>query len=234
MTMQCPSCGREQAQGLLCAEDSTAVLGMLAAVPQLVEQLEVAISRQAKVGGGGKAGKGSAHERAPVNFGALDARDQLLVAVAFVGDDIDALRKHPKAAELVRDLGRAVKGAYRCIDRAQPRVYLGRCVNPTDGEECQAELWAKPNAKEVECRLCGYVHVVVDRREEMMEMAHDVICTVEEASQYIGEVGGKQVSQAAIRGYIFRKRLLYVPGTTMIRLGDLLDLLAKDSGRRSA
>lgn len=234
MTNQCPSCGRGQDQGLLCAEDCTAVLGMLAAVPQLVEQLDVAISKQAKVGSGGKAGKGSAHERAPINFGALDARDQLLVAVEFVGDDIDALRKHPKVAELVRDLGKAVKAAYRAIDRAQERVYLGRCLYVTDGEECQAELWAKPHAKEITCKLCQYEHVVANRREDMLDMAKDVICTVKEASSYLGEVGGIRVSQSSIKGYLFRKRLLYVPGTTMIKLGDLLELLADESGRRSA
>jgi hypothetical protein len=219
-------------QGLLCADDTAAFETMLAAVPQLVEQLEVAISKMAKVGGGGKGGL--ARERSPINFGALAARDALLVEVALWGDDVDAVRRHPQAAEIVSGLGRVVKDAYRVIDRRADRQYLGRCLNTSGDEECQAELWAKPHAKEVECRLCGYVHIVAERRLDMLEMAKGVICTVKEASSYVGEVGGIVVSQSSIKGYLFRKRLLYVPGTTMIRLGELLDLLAEDSAKQSA
>jgi hypothetical protein len=42
----------------LCTDCCAAVETMLAAVPALVEQLEVAVSKQAKIGGSGKAGKG--------------------------------------------------------------------------------------------------------------------------------------------------------------------------------
>ena len=234
MSGQCPSCGRGQDQGLLCAEDSTAVMGMLAAVPQLVEQLEVAISRQARVGGGGRSGKGTARESNPINFGALDARDQLLVAVAFVGDDIDALRKHPQVAELVSDLGKTVRNAYRCIDRAQDRTYLGVCMFTEGDATCHAEVWARAGAKEVTCSQCGVVHEVAERRAWLLLHAADTICTVREASQWLGDVGGIPVTQDRIRGYVKRKRLAYRPGGTMIRLGDLLELVTEETGRRTA
>jgi hypothetical protein len=211
-----------------------ALVGMLAAVPQLLDQLDVAISKQARVGGGGKAGKGSARETNPINFGALKAKDALVTEVAIWGYDAALIRSGPHPERAVSGIGRAVKEAFRCIDRAQEREYLGRCYFVADGEECQAELWAKPNAKEVTCRLCGYEHNVSDRRMDMLEMARDVICTVKEASQYVGEVGGIRVSQSSIKGYLFRKRLSYRPGTTMIRLGDLLELLAQDSAKKSA
>jgi hypothetical protein len=44
----CPSCGCATPEGTLCVEDSAALSAMLAAVPQLLEQLDVAISKQAK------------------------------------------------------------------------------------------------------------------------------------------------------------------------------------------
>jgi hypothetical protein len=231
--MQCPSCGGRQDAGLLCADCCAIVETMLAAVPQLVDQLEVAISRQARIGGG-KSGQGTARERMPVNFGAMAVRDALLVQAAIVGPDINELRRHVQAAELVRDLGSAVRDAYRAIDRAQERVYLGKCYNVVETETCYAELWARPNAKELVCKACSYEHNVANRRFDMMAMAEDQICTVKEASSYLGEIGHIRVTEASIRGYIHRKRLSYRVGTTMIRLGDLLELVVEESGRRSA
>lgn len=234
MSGQCPSCGATSADNLLCRDDSAAVLGMLAAVPQLLDQLDVAISRQAKVGSGGKAGKGSTHERNPINFGALDARDQLLTEVAIAGDDIDAIRRDPEAARIVVRLGRAVKNAYRAIDRAQPRTYLGVCMYTEADATCHAEVWARPNAKEVTCSQCGVTHEVAERRAWLLLHAADTICTVKEASQWLGDVGGIPVTQDRIRGYVKRKRLQYRPGTTLIKLGDLLEVVMDESGKRSA
>lgn len=52
-TGTCPSCGCAQPQNLLCASDTAALRTMLQAVPQLVDQLDVAVAKQAKVASGG-------------------------------------------------------------------------------------------------------------------------------------------------------------------------------------
>jgi hypothetical protein len=91
---------------------------MLAAVPALVDQLDVAASKQAKISSGGKAGKGTAHLKEPVNWGAAAARDALLVEWALWHDSIEEIRRHPKAAEIVAGIGRVVKNGYQAIDRA--------------------------------------------------------------------------------------------------------------------
>jgi hypothetical protein len=127
MTAQCPSCGCHQPEGLLCWQDTEAVLTMLAAVPALVDQLDVAASKQAKISSGGKAGKGTAHLKEPVNWGAAAARDALLVEWALWHDSIEEIRRHPKAAEIVAGIGRVVKNGYQAIDRAGDRKYLGTC-----------------------------------------------------------------------------------------------------------
>jgi hypothetical protein len=233
----CPSCGCAQSQGLLCHDDTAAVETMLAAVPQLVEQLEVAISKQAKVSTGGKAGKGSAHERSPVNWGVVAVRDALLVELAIWGDDIDAIRRHPQAAEIVSGIGRVVKDAYQAIDRMMDRKYLGKCEHKIDGLRCQQELWVRQSAKEVRCKGCGYEHNVADRRLDMLEMAEDQICTPREASTYIGEVGGIEVGHQRIRNYLDRKRIVVRPshdGVQRLRLGDLLQVLRDDAARHEA
>jgi hypothetical protein len=45
-----------------------------------------------------------------------------------------------------------------------------------------------------------------------------MLCTVKEASRYVGEIGHIRVTEASIRGYLHRGRLAYRAGT-MIRLG---------------
>jgi hypothetical protein len=204
------------------------------AAPQLLDQLEVAISKQAKVGGSGKSGKGSAHEKSPVNFGVMAVRDALLVELALWGQDITAIRRHPQAGEIASGIGKAVKNAYRAIDRAQDRQYLGKCMNKLGGLYCSEELWVRPGAKEIRCRSCQYEHNVANRRLDMMEMASDMLVTVKEAASYLGEVGQIRVTEASIRGYVHRRRIAYRPGTTTIRLGDLLTVVMDDSEKRSA
>lgn len=231
----CPSCGCSQPNGLLCHDDTAAVETMLAAVPQLIDQLEITISKQAKIATGGKAGKGSAHERSSVNWGVAAVRDSLLVELAFWGDDIDAIRRHPQAADIVSGIGRAIKDAYSAIDRMRDRKYLGRCNHKIDGLHCHEELWVKPGAKEVRCRACRYEHNVAERREDMLDMAEDMIVTPREASQYIGEVGGISVGHQRIRNYLDRGRIAKRPSpddTLRLRLGDLLVVVRDDAARR--
>lgn len=237
MNSVCPSCGCHQPEGLLCHDDTAAIETMLAAVPQLLEQLEVAISKQAKIATGGKAGKGSAHEKSPVNFGVMAVRDSLLVELALWGDDILAIRRHPQAAEIVSGIGYVIKAAYRAIDRMQERQYMGQCLFEEDGLTCHAEVWARPGAHQVTCTQCGITHEVAERREWLLEKAEDMIVTPREASRYVGEVGGLEVRQQQIRNYLDRKRIAVRPspdGLKRFRLGDLLQVLRDDTARREA
>jgi LSD1 subclass zinc finger protein len=237
VTATCPSCGCHQPNGLLCWQDTEALLTMFAAIPALVDELQVAISKQAKISNSGKAGKGSAHTKSPVNFGALAVRDALMVELALWGDDIDEIRRHPQAAEIVSGIGRAVKDAYRCIDRMADRKYLGQCLATEDGATCHAELWVKPGAHQVRCSQCETVHDVPELREKRLVEAEDLIVTPREASSYIGEVGHISVGQQRIRNYLDRGRITKRPssdGLLRFRLGDLLDVLRDDAARHDA
>jgi hypothetical protein len=233
MTSTCPSCFCIQPDGILCSDCCAAVATMLAAAPQLIDQLDVAVSKQARLTTGAKAGKGSAHERSPLNFGAMAARDALLVELALWGDDLNAIRTHVQAAEIVSGIGRAIKDAYRAIDRMQDRQYLGQCLVEEDGAVCHAEVWVRPGAHQVTCTQCETVHDVPARRAALLQRAEDMLVTVKEASRYMGEVGHIVVTEASIRGYLHRGRIGYRSGT-MIRLGDLLAVVVDEGERRSA
>jgi hypothetical protein len=198
------------------------------------DQLNVAVAKQAKIGGNGKAGKGSAHERNPVNWDVAAVRDSLLVELALWGDDILAIRRHPQAADIVSGIGRAVKDAFRAIDRMQERQYLGQCLFEEGGLTCHAEIWARPGAHQVTCTQCGITHEVGERRAWLLQQARDMLFTVKDASLMIGEVGRIQVTEASIRGYLHRKRIAYRPGGNLIRLGDLLAVVLDESERKTA
>lgn len=231
MEMVCPSCGCTQPSGILCSDDEAAFATMLAAVPALVDQLQIAISKQARVGA--MSGKGGlARERSPINFGALAARDALLVEVA-LWSDVTEVRRHPQAGEIVAQFGRAVKDAYRVIDRAQDRQYLGTCLYEEDGATCHAELWAREGAHEVRCGQCEQVHPVRERQKWLLAQAADMLVTAKQASRYLGKFGGITVTEASIRGLIHRERLAYRAGTTF-RLGDLLEVLADMRAKEAA
>lgn len=230
----CPSCGCTQPDGLLCSEDTAHLETMLAAVPQLVAQLDVAISKQARIAASGKGGKGSAHERSPVNWGVVAVRDALLVEVALWGDDIPAVRRHPQSAEILAGIGRVVKNAYRAIDRARERQYLGTCLYTEHDATCHAEIWVKPGAHQITCTQCDTTHDVTARRASLLEQAADMIVTPREASQYIGEVGGIPIGHQRIRNYLDRGRIAERPspdGVKRLRLGDLLTVLADHVAR---
>ena len=153
---------------------------------------------------------------------------------------IPEIRRHPAVAELVDEITDAVHQARRVIDRPADRVYLGQCYVETpdpDGKQvtCLAELYARPTASEVQCKVCGAEHEVGERRAWLLQRAQDMIVTVREASSYLGEVGGIKVSQASIRGYLHRGKIAYRPGVENgIRLGDLLSVVLDESERKSA
>lgn len=261
----CPVCAAEQSQSLLCSACCDRLERDLGDVAAIVGELDVTLSKQAKIGVGGKSGKGGTHEKWPINMGAVEAADNLSnvlttwardvngdhgftpatvnitrVAASVLLTYIDAIRRHAAVVELVDEITDAIAQARRAVDRPADRVYLGQCYVETPDEEgkkvtCLAELYARPNAAEVRCKVCAAEHPVAERRAWLLQRAQDMIVTVKEASSYLGEVGGIKVSQSSIRGYLHRGRLAYRLGVTNgIRLGDLLEVVLDESEKRSA
>jgi hypothetical protein len=107
-------------------------------------------------------GKGSVHERSPINFGALAVRDALLVEVALWGDDINVIRKACASRRDCQWHRQGVKNAYSAIDRMADRKYLGKCNHKLGGLNCPEELWVRPNAKDIRCPSCQYEHNVAN------------------------------------------------------------------------
>jgi hypothetical protein len=291
-------CGCEQAESLLCHADTSALERELGDVASIVADLDITLSKQARIGGGGKGGL--ARERIPINTGAMVAADNLgntlttwardvsgetwrpkrptivvkhvAGARPFVGpihdqcehpscermrtiwiapvpsvlnqvaayllSHIPEIRRHPAVIELVDEITDAIRQARRAVDRPADRIFVGPCMaeNPDDeGRQvtCLEDLYARPQASEVRCKVCGTDHPVAERRSWLLEQARDRLFTVREAAQMMGDVGGIKVTEASIRGYIHRGRIVYHTGT-LILLGDLLKVVVADGQKKGA
>ena len=258
MTATCPVCQREQIEGLLCHGCCSFLERELGDVPAIVEELDLTLSKQARIGGGAPAGL--ARERMPMHEGARLAADYLqntlttwardvaetsgwvwvastmppsAQSAAVLLHHINTIRRHAAVAELLDECIDAIRQARRTVDRPLDRQYLGKCLAEFEGVECAEEIWARPGAEEVACKVCGITHDVADRRAWLLDKAEDMLVTVREASRYMGEVGRITVTEASIRGYIHRGRIGYRSGNT-IRLGDLLAVVVDDGERKSA
>ncbi len=265
MTAKCPVCQCEQAEGLLCHEDTSRLERELGDVAAIVAELDVTLSKQARIGNAGPSGL--ARERTPINVGAMAVADDLqntlttwarevgaldrwdyrlpaqpaITASRLLLGRIDAIRRHPAVVELFDEVTDTIAQARRAVDRPADREYLSQCMVETPDDEgrmvtCLAELYARKGASTVTCKVCGITHEVVERRVAMLERARDMLFTVREAAQMMGDVGGIRVTEASIRGYIHRpsNALNYRPGTKLIRLGDLLAVVVDEGERRTA
>lgn len=264
MTATCPSCGCEQGAGLLCSAETDRLERDLGDVAAIVAELDVTLSRQARIGSGGKSGV-MANHRDGYHQGASLAAEALTNTLAawvidVCGEDwpfgpkagaasfsrdllshVNEIRRHPAVDELVDEITDAISQARRVVDRPADRVYLGQCFVETPDPEgrqvtCLAEIWARPTASEVRCSVCMTEHPVSERRAWLLTKAADMIVTVKEAASYLGEVGGIRVTESSIRGYLHRHRLAYRAPmeACRFRLGDLLEVVLDEGERKSA
>lgn len=163
MNKTCPSCGCEQGAGLLCASETDRLERDLGDVAAIVEDLNVTLSKQARVGNpSGSAGL--ARERSPINVGAMAAGDNLANvlttwardvlnddeirrttsgwgnpsadAAAVLLSNVDHVRRHPAVVELIDEIADAIAQARRVVDRPEDSVFVGPCMNEVPDEEC--------------------------------------------------------------------------------------------------
>lgn len=149
------------------------------------------------------------------------------------------MRHHPAGAEAHDEIIDAVRHARRVCDRPAEKIYAGPC-------DCGEDLYARLGAPYVTCR--GEAHEapilweVEARRVWLLESARDVLATTTEISRALTRYS-KDVSPSAIRGYVKRDRLVAkgersVPGRKdplpLYKLGDVLDILARQAERVSA
>jgi hypothetical protein len=209
----------------LCRQHTDALVRDLADVPDLVDQLEVAYTRQDRLGADSEGGGRSQHAPLPWNERIVTERHALnailngwarLLGVpvaihysdsatlgAWLASRGDVIRHRPDAGEAYSELTDAIRSARRAIDRPAelapygPCLYAGELGDQAPTEPCPAYLYGRPDRPVVVCRRCGAQHDTAKRRAWMLQQTESMIGTVSEVVGYL-KVAGIEVTVDAV------------------------------------
>jgi hypothetical protein len=258
LTSDCGTCSRPIADGaticVTCAYRLDDAIQDVSAYRGLAYDLDIAVTRQAKLGAGGIPQYGGGGGETPVAFNgraskAADALKNVLSTWARViagetgaelpVDDLARiatwlrprvgwLRHHEAGAEAWNAILDAVRDARRAVDRRPEKLYAGPC-------DCGEDLYAHLDAAYVICHSIEHdeplAWPVDERRRWLLASAEDVLATTTEISRALTRYQ-QPVTPSAIRGYVARKRLTQrgervENGKTLAlyRLGDVLEIV---------
>ena len=150
---------------------------------------------------------------------------EIVHAAKFTAEYVWWLRHRPEAPEAFKDLTLASRDLEHVIDRPAPMKYAGPC------NVCRKDLYVREGAAQVECRPCGMVYDMGQRREYLLECAEDRL----ERAAYIARAVtdlGSPISADRIRKWAERGRLFPHAtdphGRPLYRVGDVTELLRTD------
>lgn len=197
----------------------------LAWIPELAEELDITLSRQAVIGAGG----GGGDKPLPFSVAASDAgallRDTLAGWVAVLhSEDEEAVEtslasaavwlldrhariiRHPAVVDLVEEVAAVVACASRVVDRPGERQYAGPCPGP----ECGTDLYAHVKAVMVRCRECGESWRVEERRDVLLGEVRDRLARASECAHILTSLLGSGVvlEPRTVRNWALRGRIV--------------------------
>jgi hypothetical protein len=222
--------------GHLCKLHTDDLLRDLQAVPELVEELEVTVTRQARINAEKHGGRSAErplpwNEHAAIvasdlnttlNAWALDTsrlgedeRDLLVdhhytdtkAVAGWLARNIRTLRQHPEAGQAHDELTNAVREARRAVDRPLERVFAGPCGEPDeDDRECREDLYAASGKATATCKACGARHDMAERREWMLSCIEDQVAYSGLLAGLVSNLG-VQIGSSTIRRYASAGRI---------------------------
>lgn len=255
-------CGQPCGDAQLCKACRARLRDDLGDVADLAADLVVVLTRRTRVGA--KVGARSAETPVPFDPRATPAATELRVTmrkVAAAAGMVDAagssavtcadwLRsnmRHVIQLEVAWWIAEAV--AYqldqvrRVCDRPADLIYIGRCGGRqgTESDGCEQDLYARPGAPYVTCRVCGARHDVTTRQEWLLRVLEDHLATATEIARGVSRLGepvkAERIRKWAERGRV-EKRGERPRGDgrpdPLYRVGDVLDLLLAEAARKEA
>jgi hypothetical protein len=153
-------------------------------------------------------------------------RHPAVVAALLIGRHVGWLRHRPEASLVFAAVHNVVDELRRAVDRPGDLWWAGPCtavvpVVDEQGEpytvavaggwaeetrECTADLYARPAAPSIRCRVCGTVYDAGARRDWLYAEAQETYGHAEWLARAL-TVFGREVNGAEIRGYARRGRL---------------------------
>lgn len=210
----CPACERDSDDGLLCHLCARKMRQDVAAIPSLMQELEITLTRQSQTGSGN--GGRSAVRPLPFDSNASEVGAEVKMALVNwvrtfeIGDGWPAdripsicgwlisrearIRGHEEGAMFVDEMADVVRRLKRAIDLRPSLVYLGVCENRIDGELCRNQMYARARDKGYECpghqgHPCGATYNVADRRAHLVSLCADQLATVSVCAQVLAMFG---------------------------------------------
>jgi hypothetical protein len=232
--------------------------GDLAAMPWLLDDLEITITRQDKLSD--PTGRSGDERPLPIRINAMEARRDLNATLAgwamhiagrldgltgsgwneprlanYLLDHLGTILTDPAAGQIADEIGYAKGMAMRAIDKPAPRVYVGPC------EDCDKDLYAHPRAAEVECRTpdCGAIYPIEARRRWLLGKAEDQLRTAAELSRALPELLQRPLTASMIRAWAHQGRIVKHPplqnrpNDPLYSVKDVIDICNEEAERQA-
>jgi hypothetical protein len=187
-----------------------------------------------------------------------DAYDTLLTWACMVGADeissvdvvpwllrhINDARFHEDAAQMHDEITYLHRRMESAVDRSPSRLYAGPCQNDLDGQRCERDLYAWPNADEIVCdgyraddAGCGATHTPEDRHDWLVATLDDALLPLDLLRMALPRLlpDLPHVPPATWRSWTFRGRIIphtVANGVELYRGGDVIQLLADAETRQ--
>lgn len=274
MTATLCDCGRPVADAYACDDCAWRLKqalgqiigwdGPVGRVHGLDVDLEIALMRLSKIGGGGKR-TGTMplmyDPRASLAHAALrstlvgwvrvahEAYGAHGASEAFPADTlpgmarwllarVERIRHHEAAGEAVRDITGAVDHALRIVDRPADRWYAGICgANAADHDWCHQDLYAAVGAAVIQCPACRSTWDVKARRDWLLRQAEDQLAHAALIAQALSALG-TLATPVMISRWISEKQLqakgIDTAGRKLYRVGDVQTLAYEHAKRQAA
>jgi len=233
-----PKCDHPAHNGFLCTTCRNTLTADLRAVPDLLGDLEVTISRQDHIGSDETRHGGSDEHPLPLRIGPMEARRDLhatLISWAwhiatrngatvtttwfepanlarYLAARIYAVDSDPLAGACADEIGYAVVLSRRTVDKPLQHRFAGPC------DDCGTDLYALPKADDITCRGCAATYQVDARRDWLLDQAEDRLLTATEMSRALPGLlppdrQGRpaMLTAAMIRGWAHRGRITQHP-----------------------
>lgn len=204
-------CEHQPPDRYVCRDCLTRYTALLHKAPMLMVELEVALTKQARMGDGGG---GAGLPYAPISSEQAWATRQTLLTwvdeitsirghtipdtwtgiATYLREATGWLAMHPAGWWIVDEITDALTAAERVIDRPPDRVFVGSCDALVDidgtATTCGATVYGRPGAPAAVCRRCGTAHDVKTRRDRMLDSIMDKHLTATDLSRAVNGILG--------------------------------------------
>jgi hypothetical protein len=253
-----PACDFTQHNGYLCRNCNDTLIRNLKAIPWLLEELEVTLSRQDCLSE--SSDRSSDEQPLPLNMRAVEVRIDLNAVLAawalhvagknegllagvvwselrlaqYLLERVGDILTDPAAGQCADEIGDIRRRAQRAIDKPVQQVFAGPC------DDCGKDLYAHPSKAEVSCKNpdCGMVYDIEARRRWLLGKAEDQLLPATEMSRALSGLLRKPITGSMLRGYAHRGRITAHPpirlgGPALYRVGEVRDILLEELAGRS-